>query len=155
MQMYPEGRIHQGDGRGTGSLHTGTLQTFRAGGMGFMLEHDMEVWGWVTLGNNDCWPRDGHGGHPASLSIKLFPIARDGAGGLLQELRAARPHDEQQPGVTRTVPPPGRPAASAGGAVDEAQRDAAAADRVLFAAHARTLMQEELSALMQGGERSR
>eukprot|EP00325_Prymnesiales_sp_UTEX-LB-985_P033052 CAMPEP_0174739318 /NCGR_PEP_ID=MMETSP1094-20130205/71371_1 /TAXON_ID=156173 /ORGANISM="Chrysochromulina brevifilum, Strain UTEX LB 985" /LENGTH=211 /DNA_ID=CAMNT_0015942861 /DNA_START=206 /DNA_END=841 /DNA_ORIENTATION=- len=118
--MYPEGQIHRGSADGDGSLQTGTLQTFRAGGMAFLLEHDMEVWGWVTRGNNDCWPRTGQGGQPASISVKVFPIARDGARALMKVL----PPDE---------------------GTDNSE-DARTA-QLLFATHAQALMQEELNAL--------
>ena len=130
MCMFPEGMMHRGDGHGEGSQHTGTLQVFRAGGMGFLLEHNMEVWGWVTRGNNDCWPRTAKGGHPAHIAIKLFPIAQNGGALLLEELQAL-------------------PDATEGGGTD------VAADRIRFATHAQQLMQEELNALMQEDGRSR
>ena len=119
--MYPEGQIHRGNANGNGSLQTADLQTFRAGGMSFMLDHDMEVWGWVTRGNNDSWPRTGQGGHPANISIKVFPIAQEGAAGKLQALQAT------QQGVTEDAAP--------------------AASSILFAKHAQRMMQEELDAL--------
>ena len=140
--MYPEGTIHRGDGHGEGSSHTLRLQTFRAGGMAFLLDADMEVWGWATRGNNDCWPRSGKGGHPASIAIKLFPIAQNGAASLLRELHAQPEAAEAAEG------------ADAGGA-GPADLAASAADRIRFAAHAQQLMQEELHALMQEGGRSR
>ena len=72
---------------GHGSANTSVLQPFRVGGMGVALQHDMELWGWATVGNNDCWPRNGVGGLPARVRGRLFPIARDGCVALVRRLQ--------------------------------------------------------------------
>ena len=81
--QFPEGRVHLGHG----SANTSVLQPFRVGGMGVALQHDMELWGWATVGNNDCWPRNGVGGLPARVRGRLFPIARDGCVTLVRRLQ--------------------------------------------------------------------
>ena len=80
--MYPEGQIH----RGFGSHNTGTLQPFRIGGLQMALQYDMELWAWVTKGNNDCWPRTAIGGLPSKISARLIPIAPSGSLDLMREL---------------------------------------------------------------------
>ena len=75
----------------------------------------------MTRGNNDSWPRTGKGGHPASISIKFFPIAQEGAARQLQTLQAAHQGVAEDAG--------------------------AAATRILFASHAQRVMQQELDAL--------
>lgn len=83
IAMYPEGQIHRG---GFGSQNTATLQSFRVGGLKLALEHDMEIWAWVTRGNNDCWPRTAVGGLPATIKGQLAPIAPSGSRQLLRTL---------------------------------------------------------------------
>ncbi|KAL3919151.1 MAG: hypothetical protein SGPRY_005735 [Prymnesium sp.] len=80
--MYPEGQIH----RGHGSPNTRTLQPFRVGGLKIALEYDMELWAWVSKGNNDCWPRTAVGGLPSTLKTRLVPIAPAGCCQLLRGL---------------------------------------------------------------------
>lgn len=80
--MYPEGQIH----RGHGSQNTAMLQPFRVGGLKIALQYDMEVWAWVTKGNNDCWPRAAIGGLPTAIRAHLMPIAPTGSCDLLREI---------------------------------------------------------------------
>jgi len=85
--MYPEGQIH----RGEGSAGSSQLQSFRIGGLGMALQYDMEMWAWTAKGNNDCWPRNGVGGLPASISASFVPIAPRGSRELLRELVPTHP----------------------------------------------------------------
>mmetsp|Transcript_25910 Transcript_25910/g.39027 ORF Transcript_25910/g.39027 Transcript_25910/m.39027 type:complete len:170 (-) Transcript_25910:186-695(-) len=85
--MYPEGQLH----RGHGSCNTTTLQPFRVGGLKIALQHDMEIWAWVSKGNNDCWPRSAIGGLPSSIKARLIPLAPKGSCALLRSLKQLDP----------------------------------------------------------------
>ena len=82
---------------GLGQLHPDDLsaalveaalqgQPFRIGGLQMALQYDMELWAWVTKGNNDCWPRTAIGGLPSKISARLIPIAPSGSLDLMREL---------------------------------------------------------------------
>ena len=86
--QFPEGRVHLGHG----SANTSVLQPFRVGGMG----RSSTTWSLgATVGNNDCWPRNGVGGPARSPRPPLPDRAR--------RLRHVRP------------PPPGGGPAGGGG----------------------------------------
>merc|ERR1711918_254346 len=81
--LFPEGQLH----RGYGSSETQQLQPFRYGGFRPCKDFNMEIWGWATKGNNDCWPSQMPiGGFASHIQVRLFPIAKDGSQAFLDNI---------------------------------------------------------------------
>jgi 1-acyl-sn-glycerol-3-phosphate acyltransferase len=57
---------------GTVSKTPPNLQLFRKGSFGWAVEHGMQVWGLVMLGNYECWPkRCALGGYPCTIYLDI------------------------------------------------------------------------------------
>lgn len=66
LAIFPEGDLNK-------DWHV--LKQFRRGGMEICIRHDMEVWGWITVGPAISWPADVFlGGTPAKLRNRAFLI---------------------------------------------------------------------------------